>query len=123
MMGISEMDIIKFRFNRIYQARPKALRSTFLYGPFGWFLRIIGWVHIVAGLSVIAACFINPQWFHSVYYQEDFFLTPFLLYMVIGFLLLLLGIAFLCISALCRKLVHRNLYILDIEELFSEHAS
>ena len=120
MMGVSELEIIRFRFNRIYQSRPRALRSTFLHGPVGWMMRIFGWISIVAGLGIIVAGFVDTKIFQEFIKFEDVFFTSFMLWLIIGFLLIVLGVALLFISSLCRKLVHRNLYILDMEDLLRE---
>ena len=122
---MNELDIIKAQFEHIYSNRPSTIRSTLFYGPIGWIVRIIGWLFFTIGFGLIIATAMGSYLFSlpdldkqisnsSEAYEQ----LVLLIQILISLAALIIGIILIVIGNLCRKIVNRNNYILELENLF-----
>lgn len=118
-----ELEIIKIKFGVLYRSRPSTIRSTFIYTPLSWFLRILGLLLLSAGIGLIIATAANQLIFDLFYsnsylYNDSVYRSQLIIKQTyLSFICLISGILFWWLGRLYKKIVTRNLYILELENL------
>lgn len=115
---MTELDVIKYRFERTFRHRPSTIRTTLFYGPVGWILRIAGYTLIILGVvfligrntGLIKNTIVNDGTVNGL--KGD---------AVLGAAGIVFGMIVIWIGNLCYKIVQRNIYILELEDVFSDH--
>ncbi|HXB41904.1 MAG TPA: hypothetical protein VNZ49_15285 [Bacteroidia bacterium] len=122
---MEELEKINIRFEQIYKERPSAIRTTLFYGPIGWITRIIGWLFFIIAIGLFIASamgsylFSLPNTDNKISNMSEAYQSLVMMIQVIcGISSFIVGIVLLFIGNLCRKIVTRNIYILDLEEIF-----
>lgn len=111
---MTELDVIKYRFEKTFKHRPSTIRTTLFYGPLGWILRIAGYVFLILGIGFLIAKSTGIITINSSHngLRSDALLST---------ACVVLGIIAIWIGNLCNKIVQRNVYILELEAIFSDH--
>lgn len=118
-----ELEIIKIKFGVLYRSRPSTIRSTFIYTPLSWCLRILGLLLLSAGIGLIIATAANQLIFDLFYsnsylYNDSVYRSQLIIIQTyLSFICLISGILFWWLGRLYKKIVTRNLYILELENL------
>ena len=124
---MNELEIIKAKFNEIYKNRPGAIRTTVFFGPIGWITRIIGGLFSIAGIGLLIATFMGQSLLQLANtdekissIREAYEQIVLCVQTITGIACLIIGITLVVIGGLCRRIVRRNFYIMELEELFEE---
>lgn len=124
---MNEYEAIKIKFQELYKNRPSAIRTTLFFGPVGWVLRLIGTLLFFTGVGLLIATgtgkylFDLPDTDHQISNNSEAYQN--LVLMTQGgasLFCLVLGLLLWSIGRLCRRIVNRNIYILELEELFED---
>ncbi len=117
---------LSIRFDQIRTKRPDT--SGFIHNAFGWICRIAGWLLFIAGAGLLLATGMSHSLFDLTDYdnkissiREAYEQIVLLAQGILGTGGLALGIVLLMMAALCRSIVKRNTYILDLEELIENN--
>lgn len=125
----TNLEILYARYRKVHDTRPAAIGTTFFFGPVGWVARILGSLLFMAGAGLILAALIQSPisqlqvWvttYSSVPINPETFL---IIQSLAGAMIALPGTFLYWGGMLCRRIVRRNFYILDLEELFDEHVA
>ena len=116
----------KLKFETLYNGRPSTIRSFAFHGGLRIFYLVIGLAGLVASLVYLGltleAIAAREQFIN--YLQQRFKMDEgaeyvanifFPVKLALSIALLGLSICFLIMARLCRKIVKRNLYIMDLE--------
>jgi hypothetical protein len=121
MTQLTELDIIKDKFQRLQDDRPSAIRSTVYHGPMGLIASILGWLIFIAGVGLLLASALSYSVLNIFSGENQIENNGLVTFQVIlGAILFILGFLFITIGALCRRIVHRNIYIIELENLFED---
>lgn len=122
---MSSLEEIQLKFNEVYKNRPSILRTTLMYGPLGWVMRILGWLFLLSGLGLLIAMGMGAFLFEIPNTDQKISNAPeayqrlvLILQAITGIACVLIGLVLIFIGRLCRKIVTRNMYIIDLEEIF-----
>ena len=114
---------IKARFEEIRTQRPNT-NFGFVHKVLGWVCRLLGWLFFITGVGLLIATAMSHSLFQLVNddnrissLREAYEQIVLILQGIIGTGTLFTGIVLLTIAALCRYIIKRNKYILDLEEL------
>lgn len=125
---MNELETLKIRFSEIYKDRPSAIRTTVFFGPVGWVTRIIGSLFSIAGIGLLIATFMGQSLLQLAdmdekisSMREAYEQIVLCVQTISGIACLIIGITLAIIGGLCRRIVRRNFYILELEELFGQN--
>lgn len=114
---------IKARFEEIRTQRPNT-NFGFVHKVLGWACRLLGWLFFITGAGLLIATAMSHSLFQLANddnrissLREAYEQIVLILQGIIGTGTLFTGIVLLTIAALCRYIIKRNKYILDLEEL------
>lgn len=124
---MKEVEEIKLKFGRVYQNRPSTIRSSVFYGPIGWVCRIVGWLFLLAGIGLFIATIMGAYLFELPNsdgkisnINEAYQRVVLIIQTVVGAACFLIGLVLAFIGNLCRKILVRNMYILELEGIFEQ---
>jgi hypothetical protein len=122
----------KLKFETLFRERPSTIRSFAFHGGLRIFYLIIGSIGLVGSLIyfglMLAALSVNDR--IADYLEEKQNVERVLaeyaadtvvpLQMTLSIVLLILSICLLIMARLCRKIVRRNMYIMDLENIWMD---
>lgn len=118
---MTELEMIKNKFQMLYQDRPSAIRSSVYHGPMGIIASILGWLIFIAGIGLLLASALSYSVLGMITTESqnpNNGLVTFQL--MLGIILFVIGFLLITIAALCRRILYRNIYILEIENLLQD---
>ncbi len=122
----------KLKFETLFNERPSTIRSFAFHGGLRIFYLIAGSIGLVGSLIyfglMLAAMSVNDRIADYLEEQQhvDRVLAEYTadtvvpLQMTLSIVLLILSISFLIMARLCRKIVRRNMYIMDLENIWMD---
>jgi uncharacterized membrane protein len=120
----------KLKFETLFNERPSTIRSFAFHGGLRIFYLVIGIIGSVAALIyfgiMLVACYVNDQVSKDLqdsYHVNDPVASAVAdavipTHLFLSIVLLILSICFLIMARLCRKIVRRNMYIMDLENIW-----
>lgn len=105
------------KFKKLYEQRPSTLRSTFLYGILQWLFGIPGFLLFISGVGLIIASMMGwklDELTKGVIESKSVSIVE----MIVGIVALIASLIMSFLARLCRRIVARNLYIMELEALW-----
>ncbi len=120
---MDKFETAKIKFEQLRKERPSIIRVTTIYGPLGWIARIVAMILFLAGVAFVVSSASEVYIFKIIFKEintpkEALSQVVFILQGIIGILFFVISIVLAVMGSLCRSIIKRNFYIMDLEELF-----
>lgn len=104
------------RLTEILDNRPSAIRNTIVIKIIHILAGLVGFCLFIVGLSIVTSTFLNSNFFSQFVQFKDSGDSGDLTMYIIGFIALVVGLILFVVVRLCKMLIKRNMFLLELDE-------